>query len=183
MHENEVWQIFASNGEPILGSGWDAALDNPEVSGSDKIVGAAMVFLYRHGENGLELLWQKRSEEVTFPGAFDISAAGHINLGESPVEATIREAREEIGADITAEDLCAVMVRMVNRNRFAWLYLVDFTGREENFRFDDQEVSEVRWVPFFKTEEFRMKYAKPSLREDDLTFECVKDWFLQHGDL
>ena len=105
VHQNEIWQTYYPNGEPILGVGWDAKLDNPEKSGSDVIVGVAIVFLYRFNGNGeLELLWQKRSQKVSrYPSDFDISAGGHINLGESLVEAAIRETREEIGVRIEAD--------------------------------------------------------------------------------
>lgn len=184
MQKDEIWQVYAPNGEAIPGSGWDSALDNPEKSGSDKIVGAAMVFLYRHGENGVELLWQRRAETIDrYPGDYDISAGGHINLGESVVEAAVRETCEEIGAKIAVEDLRFVTMRPFNKNRFAWVFAVDFTGRTESFWFNDKEVSEVRWVPFAETEEFRVKYAKAPLKKDALTFECLKEWFLQHGDL
>lgn len=185
MHKDELWQIYAPNGEPIVGEGWDSALDNPEVAGSDVIVGVAVVFLYRHTVDGdVELLWQRRSDKIDrFPGDYDISAGGHINLGETVVEAAVREMREEIGAEIKAEDLRFVTMRPFNKNRFAWVYAVDFTGRSEDFRFNDEEVSEVRWVTFSETEKFRTKFAKAPLKKDALTFECLKEWFLQHGDL
>ena len=64
MHKDELWQVYAPSGEPILGEGWDATLDNPEKSGSDAIVGIAVVFLYRVREGKLELLWQKRADEI-----------------------------------------------------------------------------------------------------------------------
>ena len=154
MHHDEVWQTYYSNGEPIVGKGWKSALNNPEETGSDVIVGVAIVILYRHGEKGLELLWQKSSAKIDrWPNNFDTSAGGHINLGESMVDAAVRETREEIGAEISVEDLHFATMRPFSKNRFAWIYTVDFTGREENFHFDDEEVSEVRWVPFEKTDE------------------------------
>ena len=184
MNKDEVWQLYYPNGEPIVGEGWDAGLDNPEKTGDAGIVGVAVVFLYRRGKDGLELLWQRRSECIDrYPGDFDISAGGHINLGESVAEAAVREAREEIGAEISSEDLKFVTMRPFNKNRFAWVYAVDYTGREEAFHFDDKEVSEVRWVEFARTDEFREKYAKAPLKKDRLTFACLEEWFLQHGDL
>ena len=183
MHRDEMWQVYAPNGEPILGEGWDAALDNPEKSSSDKIVGVAIVFLYRRNDAGkLELLWQRRSSLVDrYPGDYDISAGGHINLGESLVEAAIREAAEEIGAEVSADDLGFVTMRSFSKNRFAWIFAVDWTGREEAFHFDDQEVSEVRWVPFEDTRKFCEEYAKAPLKKETLTFDCLGEWFLQHG--
>lgn len=185
MHKDEIWQIYAPNGEAIPGSGWESALDNPEKTGSDAIVGVAVVFLYRKNDDGeLELLWQRRSESIDrYPGDYDISAGGHINLGESVAQAAVRETREEIGADILVEDLNFVTMRPFNKNRFAWIFAVDFTGRGENFHFDDNEVSEVRWVAFSKTNDFKEKFAKAPLKKDNLTFECLKEWFLQRGDL
>ena len=183
MHKDEMWQIYAPNGEPIVGEGWDSALDNPEKVGSDVIVGVAVVFLFRKSSEGvLELLWQRRSDKIDrYPGDFDISAGGHINLGELLVEAAVRETQEEIGASISVDDLNFVTERAFNRNRFAWIYAVDFSGRTEEFHFDDKEVSEVRWVPFSETEEFRVKYAKAPLKKDVLTFALLGEWFTQNG--
>lgn len=182
MHKDEMWQLFYSNGEPIKGEGWDSARDNPEEPDTE-IVGVAVVFVFRVNKEGvLELLWQKRSEGVSrFPGFYDISAGGHINLGETLVQAAVREAREEIGAEILGTDLNFVTMRGFNKNRFAWVYAVDWSERAEEFHFDDKEVEEVRWVPFDLTTDFKEKYAKPSLKKDNLTFEALKVWFEVHG--
>lgn len=182
MHQDEKWQVYAPNGEPIPGLGRDSALGNPETTEDDEIVGVAVVFLYRMRDGGLEFLWQKRSEKVDrYPGDYDISAGGHINLGESLVEAAIREAREEIGAEITADELQYVTMIPFNKNRFAWVYAVDYTGREEDFAFNDEEVSEVRWVPYEKMEEFRKEFAKLPLKKDELTFLFLDRWLKMHG--
>ena len=183
MHKDEMWQTYAPNGEAIPGSSWDSALDNPEKTGSDAIVGVAVVFLYRRSDEGvLELLWQKRSEKIDrYPGDYDISAGGHINLGESVVQAAVRECHEEIGAEISAEDLNFVTMWPFNKNRFAWIFAVDWTGRDESFDFNDGEVSEVRWVAFDETEEFKKRFAKAPLKNDEITFVALDNWFKMHG--
>ena len=189
MHKDEMWQTYAPNGEAIPGEGWDSALGNPEKSGSDKIVGVAVVFLYRYNiEGDLELLWQKRAAGVDrYPGYFDISAGGHINLGETVVEGAIREAREEIGAEIKADDLEFAFTKPFNRNRFAWIFMANWTGRTEEFHFNDKEVSEVKWIAYSETEVFRKQYAKPPLQRDDITFINLDDWMrmrgMLHGDI
>lgn len=182
MHKDEMWQIYAPNGEPLVGEGWDAALGNPEVTGSDAIVAVSVVFLFRVKNGGLELLWQKRSETIDrYPGDYDISAGGHINLGETPAMGAVRECREEIGAEISEDELYYVTERGFNRNRFAWVYAVDWTGREDTFHFDDHEVSEVKWVPFLETDEFREKYGKAPLKKDTLTFAALEEWLRMYG--
>lgn len=182
MHHDEMWQVYAPNGEPISGLGWDSARDNPEISNADEIVGVAVVFLYRINNGVLEFLWQRRSELVDrYPGYYDISAGGHINLGESLVEAAIRETSEEIGAEISEDDLKFVTMMPFNKNRFAWVYCVDYTGRAEDFDFSDKEVSEVKWVPYSEMEEFRKNFAKPPLQKDELTFLFLAKWLKIHG--
>lgn len=183
MHKDEMWQLFAANGEPIVGEGWDSALGNPEKTGSDAIVGVVVVFLYRFNADGeLEFLWQKRSETVDrYPGYYDISAGGHVNLGESLIEAAVRECREEIGVEILGEDLKFMTLSPFNKNRFAWVYAVDWTGREDEFRFDDGEVSEVKWVLYSGMDEFREKYAKKPLRKDKFTFVAIRNWLRMQG--
>lgn len=183
MHQEEMWQLYARNGEPIPGAGWDPLKDNPDVE-SDEIVGIAIVFLYKKTPEGLELLWQRRSDTISrYPGYFDISAGGHINLGESVVEGAIREAREEIGAEISPDELEFAFTKPFNKNRFSWIFFVDWTNKPDEFHFDDNEVSEVRWVKYKDTTEFRKNFAKPSLANDDLTFANLDDWLRMHGDI
>lgn len=184
MHKDEIWQLYYGNGEPIKGEGWPAAKNNP--TGDDtEIVGVAIVFLFRKNKEGeLELLWQKRSDAIDrYPGDYDISAGGHVNLDEKIVDAAVREAREEIGAVLETSELGFVTMYPFNKNRFAWIYAVDWTFKEDAFHFDDKEVSEVRWVPLKDTDEFRKKFAKKPLKEDPITFETLKYWFEIHGNL
>lgn len=182
MHKDEMWQLFYPNGEPIDGAGWESALDNPK-GDSEEIVGVAVIFLFRKRDDGkIELLWQRRSDKVDrFPGKYDISAGGHINLGESVVEAAVRELDEEIGAKVVVTDLNYVTMRPFDKHRFAWIFTVDYSERVEDYSFNDGEVSEVRWVLLEKTEEFQKKYAKKPLKKDNLTIECLREWFRIHG--
>ena len=182
MHKDEMWQLYYPNGEPIEGAGWPAAKNNP--SGADvEIVGVAVVFLFRVREDGeIELLWQRRSESIDrYPGDYDISAGGHVNLGESVAEAAVRETREELGVDISLDELSFVTMRPFNRNRFAWIFAVNWRGEPDMFSFDDNEVSEVKWVPLSEATEFREKFAKEPLKKDRLTFELLGEWFRMYG--
>jgi 8-oxo-dGTP pyrophosphatase MutT (NUDIX family) len=56
------------------------------------------VWLY----NGTHLLLQKRAaNRQTYPGYWDISAAGHIHAAEEPLQTAVRETFEETGITIS----------------------------------------------------------------------------------
>lgn len=45
-----------------------------------------------------QVLMQERSyKKVNDPGMIDVSASGHVQTGEAPMQAIIREGKEEIG--------------------------------------------------------------------------------------
>ncbi len=72
-----------------------------------QVVPAAYVVLRRAGQ----VLLQLRSGTGYRDGHWACAAAGHVEAGESVVEAALREAREEIGVRIAAADLvplCAI---------------------------------------------------------------------------
>lgn len=57
-------------------------------------------------DNEIWIYFQQRSyDKKDFPGLYDISAAGHINIGEDPDIAVKRETHEEIGIVINSEKL------------------------------------------------------------------------------
>ena len=180
MLKNELWQRIAKNGELIMDGGFPATSDDLS---DDIVLCTTVVWLYRHSENGIELLWQKRSPKVDHnPNMWDISAGGHMNYGETFIEAATREAREEIGAEINPDDFQFVVASPIRGTSIYWCYAVDWTGRPDNFHFDDDEVSEVKWVPLSDVDSFRATYAKKPLARDDAHFAILKDWFAHHGD-
>lgn len=55
---------------------------------------------------GDEVLLQKRaSSKESFPGLYDASVAGHVDSGESVIDAAIREAKEELSVPISDSQL------------------------------------------------------------------------------
>ncbi|SFW73455.1 Isopentenyldiphosphate isomerase [Sinomicrobium oceani] len=53
-----------------------------------------------------EVVLQKRSSlKDIFPGHWDVSVAGHIAAGEAPLQSAIRETREELGLEVSPDEL------------------------------------------------------------------------------
>lgn len=58
---------------------------------------------------GGQIWFQQRAQnKVLFPGRFDLAATGHIDPGESPMNAALRETSEEIGLNLTSDDLHSI---------------------------------------------------------------------------
>ncbi|MDD4820093.1 MAG: NUDIX domain-containing protein, partial [Flavobacteriales bacterium] len=57
----------------------------------------ASAHIWIYNANGEVLLQKRSTTKDTFPGMWDISVAGHIDAGETPLEGALREMREEIG--------------------------------------------------------------------------------------
>lgn len=57
-------------------------------------------------ENGTWVYYQQRSfQKRDFPGLYDLAVGGHIDAGEKPADAILREMREEIGISAKSDEL------------------------------------------------------------------------------
>ncbi|MES2014706.1 MAG: NUDIX domain-containing protein [Patescibacteria group bacterium] len=121
----------------------------------------ARIFLFN--KKG-EVLMQKRAEHLlSLPGRWDQSAAGHVDEGESYLQAAEREMREEIGLSniplalvgkfFYTEEIDEPLVK----KRFNTLYTAKYDGE---IHFNTDEVSEVRWIPPAQLKQ--LMEAKPS---------------------
>jgi 8-oxo-dGTP pyrophosphatase MutT (NUDIX family) len=147
------WQLFDNQGQPIAGKG-----AHPDDIFANTLLHAAVhIWIWRDGDNGPEIMLQKRSARVkSFPGLLDISAAGHIDVGEQPLETAAREVQEEIGLQIDANDLWLVGVfrtfmeihsgfnKGKIENEFRFVYLLKVT-EDQDVAFTDGEVHSVLW--------------------------------------
>ncbi len=66
--------------------------------------------LWLYTETGHILLAQRAATKLICPLLWDVSVAGHIDAGETPIEGVIRETKEEIDLDLTPDALSPVGV-------------------------------------------------------------------------
>ena len=100
------------------------------------------------------ILVQKRSERKdTFPGRWDISAAGHIEVGSKPLETAKRELAEELGVDEVASDefifgfICpAEQAGWGGCNAYEHVYFVHVDSLKCAIRAGEAEVSSYKWI-------------------------------------
>ncbi|RYX79185.1 NUDIX domain-containing protein [bacterium] len=154
---NEPWQVYAENGTPLEGV---SASRNQFKQSTALIMGAAHIWIWRKRGSNTEILLQRRSRsKSTWAGYLDISAAGHIDAGESPVQAAIREAKEEIDIDIQSEKLYYVfgLRTPLDDREFDVVYL-NKIEEDVQFHFNDGEVEELLWK---NLDEFEVMTRKP----------------------
>lgn len=181
-----MWQEFSRNGERLANGGRLPEKRNPRSNKEDVYTGTIILWLYRKTEQGMEVLFQKRSPYVDGnPNKWDVSAGGHVDYNESVIDAVAREAREEIGAEIDKDALkyAFSLAGSTGQNLFANVYFCDWAGRKDEFHFDDNEVSEVKWVPLAEFDDFVKRNAKDSLQKAKYTLELTKYWLNYYGNL
>jgi len=110
------------------------------------------------------------SKKVNHPSFWDVSVAGHIDAGETAVDAAIREACEELGIALRAEELRHVATlrerwviedRGYVDNEIQEVYLV---RREVDTGALVLQESEVDDVALVAPDQFRDKVRRPSAR-------------------
>jgi isopentenyldiphosphate isomerase len=145
----EFWQLYDNQGQALIGQG----ADKPSIR-KGLLHGASHIWIWRQSNNSVEILLQKRAaNKHTWPNLLDISAAGHIDLGEIPLDAALRETKEEIGININASDLrlinvfrdyITVSADMIE-NEFQWIYLYRLAD-DFKFKIQGSEVDSLIWI-------------------------------------
>ena len=101
-----------------------------------------------------EILLQYRSaEKDLYPNTWDCSFAGHIDAGESSIEAVLREGKEELDIDVNLENLQYVFTNremfqygQVNSNEFVDIYILRQNINLQNVELQKEEVSNAKYV-------------------------------------
>ncbi len=63
------------------------------------------IHLWLYTPEGKILLQQRSHKKAIYPLLWDVSVAGHIDAGESFIQAALRETKEEIGLELTVNAL------------------------------------------------------------------------------
>lgn len=133
----------------------------------------ASVWFYKKTGGKIYVLAQKRAHTVHNGGYYDVSAGGHVDKGETPLEGALRETREEIGVELHPSDvefLCAYRAT----GKIVYVYLSDRTSRDDVFTLDYAEVESVEWVALDDFPEFAETRLKPNLRNDHFHLELLE---------
>lgn len=120
------------------------------------------IHLWLYTKNGEILLQQRSHKKAIYPLLWDVSAAGHIDAGESFTNAAIRETKEELGLTLNKNDLRKIGVQKhlstyangtIRDNEFHQVYLAELRKEIDQLVPQQDEVEAIKLVSF---EEFRI---------------------------
>ncbi|OGL78498.1 hypothetical protein A3J43_03925 [Candidatus Uhrbacteria bacterium RIFCSPHIGHO2_12_FULL_54_23] len=153
--QDEIFPLVNERGEIIGKTTRREAHSNPALI--HPVVGI-FVFNPRGG-----MLLQKRSAQKDLnPNCWTISVGGHMHYGDTPVEAAVREAKEEIGLEIDAERLHPLgegLKRNTKETEYWYGFRYDLLEDVTLVAHPD-EVAELRFVPL---DELRRMMRDPSV--------------------
>lgn len=128
-----------------------------------------------------QVLLQKRSANKRFnPNKWGL-CAGHVDAGESLESAALREVKEEVGIDITTNDLKPFAEREFtirdSNSHITYFYYAKSNLNEKDFIIQKEELSEVKWFDIDNViDMIKFKDHSTVFREERLSlFEQLKD--------
>ena len=119
-----------------------------------------------------EILMQRRSaNKPVFPDVWDVAVGGHVSAGESPQDAVIKEAQEELGIKIDKQKfkfICKTRfgTKMPDgwvNNIFIWSYITKMDIQIAELKLQEEEVSGAKW---FSLDELDKMLNNPAETED-----------------
>lgn len=147
-----------------------------------KVVG---IIIYDFNNN---ILMQQRSiNEISDPLKWDIAAAGHVNSGETEIEAVKRELLEEIGLNLVKGKIepfisykKEVNNETVNKKHLEDIYIAQIDSENINeFMIQKEEVEQVKWLSINKVKEL---FLNNQLKSRDNTYKQLFKYLEEKND-
>ena len=96
-----------------------------------------------------QILCQKRSPtKDLYPDCWDLSVGGHVNFGQSYQATAVRELKEELGLNVSDEDLIIkgeVLVKLPNSGEYFNVFEYNLRP-SETISTSEEEINDTRWM-------------------------------------
>jgi len=139
---------------------------------ADRVKVKSAVFLILEKEG--KYLFSQRKNTGYRDGFYSLPS-GHVDVGEMPTEAMVREAKEEIGIECKEEDLVCAHA-LFERDNYADYYftLGSYEGEPENK--EPEKCGEIRWATLEELEGRIVEKVLQALRafEEGILFSQIE---------
>ena len=164
-NEGESLTVYYEANQPI------GIADREEVIKKGLLVEAVQLWVINPDTN--QVLMQRRSRnKKSNPGKIDVSVSGHVKPHETPTQAMLREAGEEIGLT-DSQQLCSQMQRFAEnqidlrqygrQGNYVMTYFLAFLKHPLDFYVrDDKEVEELFFMDYEELKR-RVRNADPEM--------------------
>lgn len=126
-------------------------MDKEEAHNKNLLHNEVAVFIINDNE---QVLLQKRSANKRFDANKWALCAGHVDAGESLENAALRELKEEVGINISLNDLKLLAEKEFtikdSNSHITYFYYVKSNLSENDFTIQKEELSEVKWFDLDK---------------------------------
>ncbi|NJL98746.1 MAG: A/G-specific adenine glycosylase [Synechococcaceae cyanobacterium SM2_3_2] len=139
-------------------------MQDPTPPRPHKVIAVAVVF------RGHEVLIDQRLETSMLGGLWEFPG-GKIELGESPADCVVREVKEEIGIDVTAE---AELATIEHEYTHFTITLIAYICRYQGGEAQPLQCADVRWIPPEQLKDFAFPMANQKL------FPYLQQWLQTH---
>lgn len=113
------------------------------------------------------LLQLRNKDKDIFPDMWDISAAGHVSLNESPKDTALREVKEELGIRIDKKDLefykkvkSSIKSNGLKNSEFIYIFFYRFEGSKKDLNIQKEELQDAKFFSIEKIKENIKKNPK-----------------------
>lgn len=146
------------------------------------------VHIWIINDNGDILLQRRCATKDSNPNMLDISSAGHLVAGDDSLTGATRELKEELNLEINPDEL--QFIKTLKRsskkketfinNEFDDLYILRTNKKIDEMQCQEEEISEIFFVPYKKFKDMVNNKQPDLLRHDDefkILFELFDDEF------
>ncbi len=151
-NNGEMLQRFDEDGAP------NGGVSRQKAHSEGILHGASHVFIYKWDNQRLMFLLQRRSDNKdSYPGALDISSAGHVEYGSNFLDTAVKELQEELGLSVSKESLRVMFTQRANskhifhnklflNKEINTVYALERDVDVHKLKLQKEEVSEVIWL-------------------------------------
>ena len=151
------------------------------------------IHLWLYTSKGEILLQQRSHKKVIYPLLWDVSVAGHIDAGETFIEAALRETKEEIGLQLEPHNLKQIGTFLhetsyadgkIQDNEFHQVFIAELQVDLTNLIIQEEEVEALKLVALnefkdlLKYSETNMHFVASNLKYYKFILKTIQERYL-----